>query len=126
MREVKFDQHTNAESIRYIDEPVIHLQSAFFQAGLQDWVNRLFSASISVTLAGYNEDDEEQVLFRKPVVLSEFISAQQQTREIQLDRTVQMPQEYEEHHCHYWVFRIELNNLVLEENEALTIRFTEH
>jgi hypothetical protein len=126
-----FDQDKYSETMNSLDKPIFYVDRIIFTTNDKDWVNRLFTASLTFKIAAYDEKNRELKSYQIPMTFGQFITPQHRQPVLEVNRLVTFREQFgfhQDHKCDHWTAAIELNNLTLQDDETLNIYLldTEH
>ncbi len=123
-KNTKFSKNDYIKSNYYLHNPVLNVTKINFITDDKDWVKRLFSANLIIKIAGYNDSNKEIVSFQDIISFGTYITPNHINAVLSINKYFKLPSNLSmpfENKSVFWKVFIELNNLSLNENEALII-----
>ncbi len=119
-----FNQDKYQETTTSPDKPILHIDKIIFNSSDKNWVHRLFTASLTFKITGFDINDRELKSFQTPMTFGQFITTQLRQPVFEVNRLVIFRKDYgfhKDNKCDYWTTSIEVNNLTLQEDETLNV-----
>ena len=91
MRTIVFNKDSLQQSSRMEEKPSIYLDKIIFKTTDKNWVPKLFTTSLLIKIAGFNEKGTEIKSFQTPIVIGAFISPQHMEPVFSINRRIQFP-----------------------------------
>lgn len=126
-----FEKDKYQETTSSYEKPVFHVYRIILNSSDKDWVNRLFTASLTFKIAAFDDKDRELKSYQIPMTLGQFITAQHRQPVLEVNRLVMFKDQFgfhKDHQCHHWTATVKVDNLTLQEDETLSVYLldTEH
>ena len=122
---LKFNSGEEYKTVDYTINPVFHINKIILTTN-DDWVSKLFSSSFIISITAFNEQGEEVGETKNQISIGSLISPNHRQPVFEVNKSYKFSESLIQNNIrkiNNWVLKIELKDLILNENESLNVDF---
>lgn len=123
MGDIKFNKGKFLEEIKTSKKPTINIKSVCFNSNDNDWIERLYSAHITLKTTGVDNEGKEVCHVTSPISFAAYISPNHRQPSFKINHyeNFRLANEIQFNSISYWKTSIVLEGITFKEQELLTL-----
>lgn len=128
MKTLSFDRHTTQEIFFYPEKPVFHIiKINFISDNNRDWITKVNNGTLLLKVAALDSTYRELASEQIHISFSSYIEPQHVQPVLEVDQDYDLLKRISDQDlkkCKQWKVEFTLNNLLFQENDSLSVLYT--